>query len=69
METVRFAIKGMRCEGCARGIVLTLQFLAGVHSAEASPNPGEARVTYDPTRVTVEALRREIEDLGYKVMA
>ena len=69
METVRFAVEGMSCEACARGIVVSLKYLPGVQSAEASPDPGEARVTYDPACVTVDALRREIEDLGYKVTA
>jgi copper chaperone CopZ len=69
METVRFAVEGMSCEGCARGIVASLKYLEGVQSAQASPDPGEAWVTYDPACVTVDALRHEIEELGYKVTA
>lgn len=69
METVRFAVKGMRCDGCARGVVLSLQDLEGVAAAQARPDPGEAVVTYDPARITRDDLRREIEELGYKVLA
>lgn len=69
METVRFAVEGMSCETCARGIVVSLEFLSGVQSARASHDPGEAWVTYDPTCVTVDALRCEIQELGYKVTA
>lgn len=67
MESIRLAVGGMSCEGCARSIVAALKYLEGVDSAQASPDLGEAWVTYDRGRVSPDTLRREIEELGYKV--
>ena len=67
METARLSIRGMRCEGCARGVVYTLKALPGVQSVEARHDPGEAVVTYDSSRVSLDTMRQEIRELGYEV--
>ena len=68
METVRFSIAGMSCEGCAKGVAVTLRDMPGVASAEARFDTREAIVTYDDGTVSEMMLAREIESLGYKVV-
>ncbi len=58
----------MSCEGCAKGVTVTLRDMTGVASAEARVDTGEAIVTYDGGAVSETTLAREIESLGYKVV-
>jgi copper chaperone len=67
METTAFSVQGMNCDGCAKGIGAALRFLPGVASARVRHDPGEAMVTYDPASVSIDQLKREIEELGYAV--
>jgi copper chaperone len=63
-ETV-IKVAGMSCDGCVRNVTGVLQALDGVEVAEVSLGKSEARVRYDPARVTVEALREAVERAGF----
>ena len=63
-EQLRLEIEGMTCASCAARIEKRLNKLDGV---EASVNYAteEASVTFDRTRVDVEALVAAVEAIGY----
>lgn len=46
-------------------VARALEGLPGVEKARVTFQPPEARVTYDPTRVTVEQMIEAIRQVGY----
>jgi copper chaperone len=67
MQTVRLAISGMSCGGCARSVGNVLNALDGVTKAEVSLDQHCAVVDYDPGKVSVDQLRQAIEEAGYEI--
>lgn len=63
-ERVRLQIGGMTCASCAARIERNLNKLDGV-DATVNYATEEAAVSFDPTRVGVEALIRAVEATGY----
>jgi copper chaperone len=66
METTGLRIEGMTCGGCVKSVTRVLSAVAGVASAEVSLEEGRARVTFDPGRTGIEALKQVVERAGYK---
>ena len=66
METTTLQVRGMTCAGCARSVTSALQKVNGVASAEVSLDSGEAKVRFDPTRVSVAQLKAALEIAGYQ---
>ncbi len=66
METTTLQVGGMTCAGCAQSVTRVLQTMNGVASAEVSLDRGEAKVTFDPTRVSVAQLKAALEIAGYQ---
>ena len=66
METTTLQVRGMTCAGCARSVTSALQKVNGVASAEVSLDGGEAKVRFDPTRVSVAQLKAALEIAGYQ---
>jgi copper chaperone len=56
----------MTCAGCAKSVTRALQKVNGVASAEVSLDSGEAKVTFDPTRVGIAQLKAALEMAGYQ---
>ncbi|GIW53178.1 MAG: hypothetical protein KatS3mg081_2533 [Gemmatimonadales bacterium] len=54
--TVKLAIKGMTCGGCATAARMALQRAEGVYRAEVSFETASAVVHYDPKKTNPEAL-------------
>lgn len=69
MEEIRIRVEGMSCGGCVRSVTGALQALPGVTEAEVSLEAAEAKVRFDPARVTVAALRAAVEDAGFDAPA
>jgi mercuric ion transport protein len=68
LQQAQLAITGMTCEGCESSVNHALSTKEGVVEATASYKEGMARVTYDPTLITPEALKKAIEEeVGYSV--
>ncbi len=65
MENVVIKVGGMSCQGYVKNLTGALSGLAGVASVEVSLEAGEARVGYDPAKVSANALRTVIEDCGF----
>lgn len=70
-DTVRtvFDVKGMHCDGCSATITATLEGVEGVVEASADHEAGRAEAVYHAREVDAEALKKEIEKLGYTVTA
>lgn len=66
METIDLKIEGMTCGGCVKSVTRVLTGVAGVASADVSLEEGRARVTFDPGKAGIEALKQVIERAGYK---
>jgi len=62
-----FSVDGMHCESCSSAITTSLEKTDGVIEASADHVEGTADVVYDPREVEVEALKAEIEELGFTV--
>ncbi|MFN3679430.1 cation transporter [Thermosynechococcus sp.] len=52
MNHLRFKVQGMRCAACAHVVETALRSLAGVVDCEVHFAAAQARVTYDPQRVS-----------------
>ena len=65
METVDLKIEGMTCGGCVKSVTRVLSGMAGVSSADVSLEDNRARVTYDPARTGVEAMKQAVERAGF----
>ena len=59
-------IEGMTCPSCAAAVRLALGRLDGVREAKVSFEGKQARVTYDPAKVTPEQMVRAVDKLGYR---
>ncbi|HEX2829504.1 MAG TPA: heavy-metal-associated domain-containing protein [Burkholderiales bacterium] len=68
METKTLKISGMTCSGCVASVQRVLTALDGVQRADVSLDRKEATVSYEPGRVTPDALKAAIEDAGYDVV-
>ena len=66
-ETTTMAVGGMHCDGCVDSVNKALLRVEGVISAAAELDVGEALVTYDPSRVSIDDLQEAIEDAGFEV--
>jgi copper chaperone CopZ len=63
--TVRLALSGMHCGSCAALIEDILSDQPGVTRAVVGFEAGEARVTFDPAKVTVDDLCASVAGAGY----
>jgi len=59
-------VEGMTCGSCEAGITGTLLGMDGVISARASHTEAKVWVSYDPAKVTPEAMQAAIDKLGYE---
>jgi copper chaperone CopZ len=67
MNTLKFKVQGMHCDGCARIIQSLLEKKQGVRAATVSFKESEARVLYDLKTVAEDQLVAAIEKAGYRV--
>lgn len=65
MEKKLFPVKGMHCASCASVITRKLEKLEGVESCTVNYATEKAQVSYDPNKVTVSDMNKEIDPLGY----
>jgi copper chaperone CopZ len=65
MITQEFVILDMHCGNCAMHIDGAVEDLPGVARCDANYAKGRAKVTYDPARVTLEAIVAAIQAAGY----
>ncbi len=66
-RTTILTISGMSCNGCVQAVRRSLSKLEGVSSVEVMLDPGQAVVTYDAERVSLDDLRGRVLQIGYGV--
>jgi P-type Cu+ transporter len=67
-RTASFGLTGMTCASCAQTISESLSGLEGVDKADVNLATEKATVTYDPSRVNIEVMRKAVVDAGYDVI-
>jgi copper chaperone CopZ len=65
-KQIAFPVTGMNCNGCVASVTRSLNTLEGVSAVEVSL-PGEAVVTFDEGRVTLDDLYGRVVKAGYGV--
>lgn len=65
---VEFRVEDMDCASCLDTIRRALERRAGITLVEGSPVSRRLEVDYDPRLLDGETIRREIGDLGYRVL-
>ncbi|QTA38879.1 copper-translocating P-type ATPase [Thermosipho ferrireducens] len=65
-KTVTIPISGMTCASCAARITKEIQKLEGIEKVDVNFATEKALVTYDPSKVRVSAIKKAIENAGYK---
>lgn len=68
MQTTTIKIKGMTCMGCVNSIKTVLKNQNGVIAVEASLEPPQAIIQFDPGKTTLSQLETAIIDAGFEVV-
>ncbi len=66
MSETTLKIDGMSCQHCVMRVKKAIGLLPGV--TESQVDIGTARITYDESRLGKEALKKAVEEAGYKVI-
>ena len=67
-RTASFGLTGMTCASCAQTISESLSSLDGIDKADVNLATEKATVTYDPSRVNIEVMRKAVVEAGYDVI-
>jgi Cu+-exporting ATPase len=67
-RTASFGLTGMTCATCAQTITDSLSGLEGIEKADVNLATEKATVTYDPTKVNIEEMKKAVIDAGYDVI-
>lgn len=65
-KTVVIEVEGMTCAGCEPHINETLKELKGVATSEASYQNKNVKVVYNPNQISLEQIKKAIDEIGYK---
>ncbi len=65
MTTQTFRVQGMTCAHCQAAVTKALRGVPGVASAEVDLAKAQAKVGYDPAKVSVGQLTKAVEEAGY----
>lgn len=68
MITKTYQLETLTCPSCMAKIQGALNKTGGVKDAEVLFNSSKAKVTFDKEIVSSEAIKKTIEDLGFKVL-
>ena len=67
MKKVLLKIEGLTCPNCAMKLEEMEDTLQGVLSAEASYHKAQLSLVYEEDQISLEAILKEIQRLGYQV--
>ena len=68
MATTTLNIQGMTCNHCVMRVAKALKGTAGVQDAQVDLQKGQAVVTYDDAKVSLDKLSFAVVEAGYKVV-
>jgi copper chaperone len=66
-ESLQLTVTGMTCGGCENAVKRAVSKLPGVGAVSADHRANLVGVEFDPAQVTPQAIRAEIEAIGYTV--
>jgi len=66
-KAIEIKISGMACAGCSGAVEKALSRLEGVSCAKVDLAKKTAYVNYNPAKVSIDGLKKAVEDAGYKV--
>lgn len=66
METIKLPVEGMTCTACVNSLTRVLSALPGVAEVNVSLTKARAKVTYDPAKTGLDAMKLAIQRAGYK---
>jgi copper chaperone CopZ len=69
MKTVIMPIEGMSCTACAARVKKTLTAIAGVSDVEMNLAERNARVRFDPSKLSPDRMVSAVNGLGYRASA
>lgn len=67
MKSIILKVKGMSCRHCEARIVKELAKQKGIQSSVASFKKAQVDIIYDETLLSLERIKKVIEDTGYEV--
>ncbi len=68
VKEVVIHIQGMTCGGCAFRIESEIKKLGGIYEVKADYKKGTVYIKFDPRKVNVEDIKKEIYKAGYKAL-
>ncbi|MCC9294847.1 heavy metal translocating P-type ATPase [Clostridium sp. WLY-B-L2] len=68
MKSKIFQIEGMSCAACARTIEKVSKKVEGVEEASVNFATEKLAVTFDPSKMKIDSLKKDIEKAGYKIL-
>ena len=63
-----FKVRGMHCASCSSMIEKTFKKIDGVESVEVNYGTEKAKISFDSSKISSQALSKHIEPLGYSLM-
>lgn len=66
VQEVVLEVQGMTCPSCSQAVAYALRRLEGVQAAEVTLEPPQARVRFNPEKVTVEQLIEAVRQAGFE---
>ncbi len=68
IQQIVLPIQGMSCASCVNRIQTNLSKLNGVNSASVNLATESAVIAFDDSRISIESIKKSIEDIGYQVV-
>lgn len=65
-ENACLDVQGMTCATCPLTVKTAIKKLDGVNEVKVSFKDKNALVTFDPNKITVAAITKAVDDVGYK---
>ncbi|WP_048205269.1 heavy-metal-associated domain-containing protein [Methanococcoides methylutens] len=66
MTYITIKVEGMSCGHCQMAVTKAISGLEGVSSVDVDLEKGEAAVSYDPQATDIDAIKKAVNDAGYK---
>jgi copper chaperone len=66
MTETTIKVEGMSCGHCKMAVTKAISGVEGVSSVDVDLDKGEANVAYDPQATDIDAIKKAVNDAGYK---
>lgn len=67
-EKTTIGIEGMSCQHCVKSVTDGLKELPGVKKVKVSLEDKNAEVTYDKDKISLDDIKKEVEEIGFQVV-